>query len=235
MARTYRRDSQGRFASGGGRSARAKARSAPRGTNRLTRDNAGRITSVGGEGATARGGRLRTAGGKLRATQTARISGSRAGTIGKPQGLKPQEGRKLRTGIALSRMRKINAKAANRPDNAVVNIKGRFKGQAGKRMDAQISRAAKEAETYSRRQSMKPKDQVKQNTRTLKSLRSAHESDIIASLKKKTGKPASEIRSFLRGRLPAEEIKIIRRWVGEKRSDPELLATRRSRATRRRR
>ncbi len=235
MARTYRRDSRGRFASGGGGSARPKARSAPRGPNRLIRDNAGRITSVGGQGATARGGRLRTASGKLRATQTAKISGRRAGTVGKPRGLKPQEGRKLQTGIALSRMREVNVKMANRPDNAVVNIKGRFKAQAGKRMDAQIGRAAKEVETYGRRQSMKPRDQVKRDTRTLKSLRSAHESDMIASLKKKTGKPASEIRSFLRGRLPSEEIKIIRRWVSEKRSDPDLLATRRSRATRRRR
>ncbi len=85
MARTYRRDSNGRFASGGGGSARPKARSAPRGPNRLTRDNAGRITSVGGQGATARGGRLRTAGGNRRATQTARIGGKRSGVIsGRP-------------------------------------------------------------------------------------------------------------------------------------------------------
>lgn len=74
MARTYKRDSRGRFASGGG-SGRPAARPAPRGKNRLTRDNSGRITSVGGDGATARGGRLRTASGKLRATQTAKISG----------------------------------------------------------------------------------------------------------------------------------------------------------------
>jgi len=85
VARTYRRDSNGRFASGGGGSARPKARSAPRGPNRLTRDNAGRITSVGGQGATARGGRLRTAGGNRRATQTARIGGKRSGVIsGRP-------------------------------------------------------------------------------------------------------------------------------------------------------
>ena len=83
MARTYKRDSNGRFASGGGGVARPKARSAPRGQNRLTRDNAGRITSVGGEGATARGGRLRTAGGNRRATQTARVRGKRAGVIRK--------------------------------------------------------------------------------------------------------------------------------------------------------
>jgi hypothetical protein len=75
MARTYRRDSRGRFAGGGGGSSRPAAKPAPRGTNRLTRDNSGRITSQGGNGATARGGRLKTASGKLRATQTARIKG----------------------------------------------------------------------------------------------------------------------------------------------------------------
>lgn len=55
-----------------------------RGTNRLTRDNAGRITSVGGDGATARGGRLRTASGKQRATVTAKgIGKAPAGTVSK--------------------------------------------------------------------------------------------------------------------------------------------------------
>jgi hypothetical protein len=84
MARRYNRDSRGRFASGGGGggSKRPAARGISRGTNRLTRDNSGRITSVGGDGATARGGRLRTASGNQRATQTARISGGRAaGTV----------------------------------------------------------------------------------------------------------------------------------------------------------
>lgn len=76
MARTYKRDSRGRFAGGGGGSSRPAAKPAPRGKNRLTRDNSGRITSQGGNGATARGGRLRTAGGNLRATQTARLKGA---------------------------------------------------------------------------------------------------------------------------------------------------------------
>ena len=86
MARTYKRDSNGRFAGGGGGGgggrSRPAAKPAPRGTNRLTRDNAGKITSVGGNGATARGGRLRTAAGNQRATQTARAKGgARAGVI----------------------------------------------------------------------------------------------------------------------------------------------------------
>ena len=86
MARTYKRDGNGRFAGGGGGSSgggkRPAAKPVSRGVNRLTRDNAGKITSVGGEGATARGGRLKTAAGNKRAMQTAKVSGgSRAGTI----------------------------------------------------------------------------------------------------------------------------------------------------------
>lgn len=54
---------------------------------RYTRDNRGRFSSVG---ATARGGRLATASGNKRATQTARLSGGGPkGTVGKPKGLKP--------------------------------------------------------------------------------------------------------------------------------------------------
>jgi hypothetical protein len=56
-------------------------------TRRYVRDNRGRFASVG---ATARGGRLATASGKKRATQTERIAGGKsAGTIGKPRGLRP--------------------------------------------------------------------------------------------------------------------------------------------------
>lgn len=96
MARTYKRDGNGRFAGGGGGSSgggkRPAAKPVSRGVNRLTRDNAGKITSVGGEGATARGGRLRTAAGNKRATVTTksgmvaqgRMTGAPLkGTIGK--------------------------------------------------------------------------------------------------------------------------------------------------------
>lgn len=54
---------------------------------RYTRDNRGRFSSTG---ATARGGRLATASGKKRATQTKTIAAVKpAGTVGKPKGLKP--------------------------------------------------------------------------------------------------------------------------------------------------
>lgn len=88
--RTYTRDANGRFASapggGGGKARRPAARKAVmRAGNRLTRDNRGRITSIGGDGATARGGRLRTASGGMRARQTAalRSTALRSGTIAK--------------------------------------------------------------------------------------------------------------------------------------------------------
>lgn len=74
--RTYKRDGNGRFAStGGGGSKRPAAKRVAKGPNRLTRDNSGKITSVGGDGATVRGGRLRTAGGKLRARQVTSLKG----------------------------------------------------------------------------------------------------------------------------------------------------------------
>lgn len=54
---------------------------------RYTRDNRGRFASVG---ATARGGRLATAAGNKRATQTKVVTGGKpSGTIGKSKGIKP--------------------------------------------------------------------------------------------------------------------------------------------------
>jgi hypothetical protein len=83
---SYVRDNRGRFAStpgGGGAPKRPPAKWISRGTNRLTRDNSGRITSVGGNGATARGGRLRTGAGNLRARQTDRLKGAPQGVVSK--------------------------------------------------------------------------------------------------------------------------------------------------------
>jgi hypothetical protein len=53
---------------------------------RYARDNRGRFSSTG---ATARGGRLRTASGQKRQTQTRKISARPAGTIGKARAPKP--------------------------------------------------------------------------------------------------------------------------------------------------
>lgn len=81
--------------------ARGKGRSG----RRYVRDAKGRFASKGA-GATARGGRLKTASGKKRATQTMKVSGAKAaGTISKPKGLKPQSSQKLKTGVATSRLK----------------------------------------------------------------------------------------------------------------------------------
>ncbi len=78
---------------------------------RYARDNRGRFSSAG---ATARGGRLRTAAGNKRATQTAKISG------GKPAGaikgkVKRDPGAAGKIGASKP---KATAKSANRPDSA---------------------------------------------------------------------------------------------------------------------
>lgn len=87
--RSYVRDGNGRFASspggGGGKARPAARRAATRAGNRLNRDNAGRISGIGRDGATVRGGRIKTAKGARRATQTASLKagGFRGGTIAK--------------------------------------------------------------------------------------------------------------------------------------------------------
>lgn len=55
---------------------------------KYARDNRGRFASSG-SGATARGGRLKTASGNTRKTQTMQASAAPKGTIGKPRGLNP--------------------------------------------------------------------------------------------------------------------------------------------------
>lgn len=55
---------------------------------KYARDNRGRFASTG-SGATARGGRLKTASGNKRQSQTMQAKGGPKGTIGKPKGLKP--------------------------------------------------------------------------------------------------------------------------------------------------
>lgn len=133
MARTYKRDSRGRFASGGGSSGggRPKSKAMERGANRLTRDNAGRITSVGGAGATARGGRLATATGNKRATVTTRISGGRSGVVGKPKGLKPGA---------------MKAKAAVNPASKVAFDEAAWRRRASRAKNAGLVRAGKEGD-----------------------------------------------------------------------------------------
>ena len=111
------------------------------------RDNNGRFASTGSGGATARGSRLLTAKGNKRTaralagkTKTIEAKGQK-GVLAKPKGLKPESTNRLKTGIFISKRRAVNAQLANKPDQAVVNIPGRFTGRAGKSFDASITRA----------------------------------------------------------------------------------------------
>jgi hypothetical protein len=198
---------------------------------RYARDNRGRFTS-GGAGATARGGRLRTAAGNKRATQTQQLSGAKpSGTIGKPKGLKPQDSGKLKKGIAYNRMRATNAKIANRPDIAQQHIPGRFRGQAAKRMDASIDRAVKQVQTQQLASLMKPKAQVKAERAAR-----AEANRAAQAAKPKRTKTADSMRMSRAKRVLKErEMKTsgtLKQWEQSKRTQERALAFYKSKAKR---
>lgn len=73
---------------------------------KYARDNRGRFASKGA-GATARGSRLKTAGGNKRDGQTIQAKGGPKGTIGKPKGLKP--------GAKRSKLNELKKLGASKP------------------------------------------------------------------------------------------------------------------------
>ena len=102
---------------------------------RYSRDNRGRFAGGGG-GATARGGRLKTASGNKRKTQTTKAAAAKpSGTVA---------GKVKRNPAAAGKIGKQAKPQSRRTYQAEVNIKGRFTGQAGKRFDASIDRAVKQ-------------------------------------------------------------------------------------------
>ena len=189
MARRYNRDARGRFA--------------PKGYSGQSGGKGARLKS--GKGNTRQGG-----GAKMQAAKP-------AGTIGKPKGLKPQSSQKLKTGVAASRMKAINAKMAGRPDIAAQHIPGRFSGQAGKRMDASIARAASSQKAASRAESKALNRKVKSEMSRAKKLRDVHESKIAKSFAKKHNKSVADVRSAIRGMTPAQQIKFFKQHVKETR------------------
>ena len=94
------------------------------------------------------------------------------GTIGKPKGLKPESTNRLKTGIFISKRRAVNAQLANKPDQAVVNIPGRFTGRAGKSFDASITRAVATVKA-SKDAKFKTKAEVKADQAKTKAARGA--------------------------------------------------------------
>ena len=123
---------------------------------RYARDNRGRFSSTG---ATARGGRLRTAAGNKRATETTKLSGGKAsGTVAKPKELKPTEV-KTKPQVSSARQAATDRPARQRGDTASVNIP--MRGARGRALERDISRAVKEVNAIEIARLMKPKAQVK--------------------------------------------------------------------------
>jgi hypothetical protein len=99
---------------------------------RYSRDNRGRFAGSGG-GATARGGRLRTAAGNKRKTQTMQSAAAPKGTIGKPRGLKPgaiktKSAATTRKGQLAAGAKKRNAQA-DRIDAKVKKLEGEYRSK----------------------------------------------------------------------------------------------------------
>lgn len=218
--RTYTRDSRGRFASTGtSNTARPKTKITTTGVNRLTRDNAGRITSVGGNGATVRGGRLRTAAGNRRGAIMAQMSLNRLGTIGKPKGLKSA----ALNGRGEGNTGGQTARLDRKPDQAEVNIRGRFTGQAGKRFSASIDRAVAQVKAEQRSRWIKPKAQVKAEAAARKAEREA----AAAARPRRVRTPLSLRTSRARRIVKEREMKIsgtLRQWENSRRTQERALS-----------
>ena len=102
-------------------------------TRKYSRDNKGRFASTGSGGATARGGRLKTASGNKRKTQTITATGQK-GVLAKPKGLKP--------GAIKPKAAAAAAKPATRKEQLAAGAKKRT-AQAD-RIDAKIKKLESE-------------------------------------------------------------------------------------------
>jgi hypothetical protein len=119
---------------------------------RYSRDNRGRFASGGG-GATARGGRLRTAAGNKRKTQTMEAKGAKiASTIGKPKGLNPGA-IKSKPASTVAKKR-VLVKANARPENLFSRATKSTPGY-GTDAKANIANARKSAETAGAKTALK--------------------------------------------------------------------------------
>ena len=239
MARTYKRDGNGRFTGGGGGSSgggskRPAAKTVSRGVNRLTRDNAGKITSVGGSGATARGGRLKTASGNQRATQTAKVSGGKAkGTISKKRQVaaapKPTATAKNRASQMRERAGQLDQRGnalmgGGRRDTAAVNLS--LNNRARRNETNAGFKGLEMTRNAERLRSKADGIEYRSNESRAKKLRSVHETPIAKAFAKKAGKSVTEVRAAIRSMTPEKQIKMFKQHVKETRS----AATAKSRA-----
>ncbi len=114
-------------------------------------------------------------------------------TTSKPKGLKPQN--PATYGIAKTKTAKKEAndrltkRYSNTPDQAIINIPGRFRGQAGKRFDASIDRAVATVAAAKKTQFKTPAE-VRATTAANKAAREA-----AAALKPKRTRTPNSLRT----------------------------------------
>ena len=210
---------------------------------RYARDNRGRFASTG---ATARGGRLKTAGGNKRATVTVNAKGGSKGTIGKPRGLKPGtlkpktqsmpqpvrrkvQGPKVNQRESAARAKELRQKAdkldqrgnslmggGSSRDTAIVNVPLSSRARSGS-----INSGLRGLDMSRQAQQLRSKAgsvEIKALESRAKVLRSVHEKAIVDQFSKKMGKPAAEVRSAIRGMPAAKQVKLLKQWVKENRA-----------------
>lgn len=198
------------------------------GAPRMQRKGLRNITAAKawGSNPNARGPRLMGGGLNTEASPSATwFRGSRrtGSTVGRPKGYKPQSAARLRAGLYLNRARSVNAKTASRPDIAEQHIPGRFRGQAGKRLDASIDRAVAQVKAAERARLMKPKEQVRAEAVARKAAKDA----AAAAKPKRTRTPLSMRTSRAKRILKEREIKIsgtYRQWENSRRTQERALA-----------
>lgn len=204
---------------------------------RYTRDNRGRFASVG---ATARGGRLKTAGGNKRKTvkATAAKRATPSGAIRKTDvitarvqngisknierrnkaGLNPSTAAKENQTTRLARAqrrvasnRRAVAKSVSRPDTAMANIP--MAGSRGRRLDSEISRNVKAQKSQARAEDKARNRQFKSDQSRAKRLRDAH----VGGIAKAKGISKAQVESALKAQPASVQIKAIKNWVKQNR------------------
>ena len=252
MARKYRRDARGRFAGGGysgqtgGRGARLKSG----GAKRVGGGVKAKAARAGGTVSKPRG--LKPGAIKPKAQQVAGVkaspktNGHVAQLTASRNSLRSQlkeVRQKIKDagpsagGLRLEKLKiqdrlnqinrdlvRVNATTAvRRPDQAEVNITGRFTGQAGKRLSASIDRAVKQVAAAQRAQFMKPKEQVRAEAAARKASKEA-----AAAAKPKRMRTPLSLRTSRAKRIVKErEMKIsgtLRQWENSNRTQKRALA-----------
>lgn len=206
---------------------------------KYTRDNRGRFASGGG-GATARGGRLKTASGNKRKTQTMKAAGAGGagvmkGAVKRDPGAMAKVGKAAKAPKQLSRAEALRQKASTisqradkmmrleanpglSGDRAITNV-----SINNRQRSSAISQGLKGYALKQKADALLFKAaniQRQSDMQRAKKLRAAHEKEIVNRLlqKRPGAGTKAEARAALRGLEPDKQISLIRKWVAANRA-----------------